>query len=166
MPRPNQPRSVDTEAHVARNIRREREQRGLTYERLAEKMTEAGCPMHGSAVYKIENSDPPRRITVNELVTFARVFGVALEDLLVPVEVAARREMLDAFKQWSALVAKRSAMLRELDEKLDEAAAQMRRAAAASDQAALSLRAELATRFGASSHWVDDLMTDLTGEES
>jgi len=97
MPRPNKPRDVPHEAHLARRIRAEREKRDLTYERLAEKMTEAGCSLQGSAIYKIENGDPPRRITVNEAMTFAQVFGVPLTTLMVPADIAASRE---ATKLW------------------------------------------------------------------
>lgn len=44
-------------------------------------MTDAGCPIQGSAIYKIEKADPPRRITVDELVAFATVFETSAVDL-------------------------------------------------------------------------------------
>lgn len=87
MARPNRPRSIEGESNLARRIQREREYRGLSYEALAKTMTDAGCSIQGSAIYKIEKGDPPRRITVDELVAFARVFDVEVENLLTPVEV-------------------------------------------------------------------------------
>lgn len=87
MARPNRPRSIEGESNLARRIQREREYRGLSYEALAKTMTDVGCSIQGSAIYKIEKGDPPRRITVDELVAFARVFDVEVEDLLTPVEV-------------------------------------------------------------------------------
>lgn len=87
MARPNRPRSIEGESNLAQRIQREREYRGLSYEALAKAMTDVGCSIQGSAIYKIEKGDPPRRITVDELVAFARVFDVEVEDLLTPVEV-------------------------------------------------------------------------------
>ncbi len=87
MARPNRPRSIKGESNLAQRIQREREYRGLSYEALAKAMTDAGCSIQGSAIYKIEKGDPPRRITVDELIALARVFEVDVEDLLTPVEV-------------------------------------------------------------------------------
>jgi transcriptional regulator with XRE-family HTH domain len=103
MSRPNKPRQVLHEAHAAQRIRIERERLDLSYERLAEKMTEAGCAMQGSAIFKIENGRPPRRITLDEAVTFSQVLGVKLHDLLVPPAVAASREALKLWHKWEGL---------------------------------------------------------------
>jgi hypothetical protein len=65
-------------------------------------MTKAGCPINGSGLYKIEKTDPPRRITVDELVALAEVFNVTVEDLLMPPEVAARRELVALFVDWNS----------------------------------------------------------------
>lgn len=86
MPRTNKPRSITSEANLARRIAHEREQRALSYEALAKLMTDAGCPVQGSAIYKIEKSEPPRRITVNELAALAEVFEVDVADLMRPIE--------------------------------------------------------------------------------
>ena len=56
-------------------------------------MTEAGCPINQSAVWKIENGDPPRRIVYDEALAFARVFEMSLVDLSVPPEIAANDEV-------------------------------------------------------------------------
>jgi transcriptional regulator with XRE-family HTH domain len=87
MPRPNPLRSIGGERNLARRIERERIARGLSYDALARRLTAAGCNIVGSAIYKIEKADPPRRITVDELVTLARVFETTVEDLLTPIEV-------------------------------------------------------------------------------
>jgi transcriptional regulator with XRE-family HTH domain len=83
----NPQRSIGGEANLARRIERERTARGLSYEALAKLLTTAGCSIQGSAIYKIEKADPPRRITVDELVGLARVFDTTIEDLLTPLEV-------------------------------------------------------------------------------
>jgi transcriptional regulator with XRE-family HTH domain len=87
MARPNRRRSIEGESNLARRVQREREYRGMSYEALAKAMTAAGCSIQASAIFKIEKGDPPRRITVDELVAFADVFEVEVADLLTPVEV-------------------------------------------------------------------------------
>lgn len=86
MPRPNGPRAIYSEVGLARRIAFERlgQKPPWSYEGLAKRMTDAGCAINASAIYKIEKSDPPRRITVDELVAFSAVFDVPIEDLLVP----------------------------------------------------------------------------------
>jgi transcriptional regulator with XRE-family HTH domain len=93
MPRPNPPRDVLAEDHLARRIAAEREARNWTYDGLAKRMTDVGCPMNQSAIYKIEQVTPRRRITVDELVAFSRVFAIPVEQLLLPPEVAVNEEV-------------------------------------------------------------------------
>lgn len=93
MPRQNPTRTVPFEAHVSANLSRERERAGLTYERLAERMTERGCPIQPSALHKIEKADPPRRITVNELMVIADVLGVKAFNLVDDPDHSIPREM-------------------------------------------------------------------------
>ena len=100
MPRPNRPRAVFAEEHLARRIAQEREHRGWTTEGLAKRMSDAGCAMTGSAVYKIEKGEPRRRIVVDELVAFARVFNVPVSELLLPPEVAADRDLAKLVQAW------------------------------------------------------------------
>lgn len=100
MPRPNRPRSVLAEEHLARRIAAERDRLKMTNDGLAERMTKAGCPMTGSAIFKIEKGEPRRRIVVDELVAFARVFGVTVEELLLPPGVAGRRQLAELVRAW------------------------------------------------------------------
>jgi transcriptional regulator with XRE-family HTH domain len=100
MPRPNKRRAVLAEVNLARRIALERDARGWTNDGLAKRLTDAGCAITGSAIFKIEKGDPPRRIVVDELVAFAKVFGVSLEELLLPPEVAARKELADLVVAW------------------------------------------------------------------
>lgn len=86
MPRPNPLRMVQNEANLAERIAYERERRGWTYEGTAKRMTEIGCTIQGSAIYKIEKAEPRRRISVDELVAFAAIFETTVEDLLLPVD--------------------------------------------------------------------------------
>lgn len=100
MPRPNQPRSIASEQGLARRIAHERESRGWSYDGLASRMTKIGCAIQSSAIYKIEKADPPRRITVDELVGFSEVFAVPVQHLLMPPEIAAKERLLDLLTEW------------------------------------------------------------------
>lgn len=91
MPRPNPPRAVSMERYLAQRIARERQERGWSYEVLATHMTQAGCPLDQSAIYKIERGDPPRRITVDELVGYCRSFGLTVSQMLDPSGEAEER---------------------------------------------------------------------------
>lgn len=102
MPKTNPGRSAYTEQALARRIAYEREQRGWSYQVLAKRMGDAGCPIDQSAVYKIEKHNPPRRITVDEPVAFSTVFGVSVADLLLPANVVAQAAVHDAINRISA----------------------------------------------------------------
>lgn len=87
MPRINGARSIEAERNVAQRIRIAREDRGWSPAQLAQRMTEAGCSISTSAIYKIEDAEKPRKITVDELVALGAVFDIDdLRDLLRPVE--------------------------------------------------------------------------------
>ena len=100
MPRPNKPRSIASERSLARRVAVERERRGWSYDGLASRMGQVGCAIQSSAIYKIEKSDPPRRITVDELVGFAEVFAIPVQHLLMPPEIAAKERLLDLLTDW------------------------------------------------------------------
>jgi transcriptional regulator with XRE-family HTH domain len=85
--RRNKPRSIGAEANLAERIRRERSKRGWPPSDLAKRMTSAGCSLTTSAVYKIEDREAPRRISVDELIALSQVLGTTVEDLLTPVDV-------------------------------------------------------------------------------
>lgn len=95
MPRPNPPRTVQGEINLARRIAYERERRSWTYEGIARRLTEVGCPIQGSAIYKIEKGQPRRRISVDEFVAFAEIFEIERDELLIPLELRAEHEALD-----------------------------------------------------------------------
>lgn len=82
MSRPNKQRSIGAEARLAVRITAEREARGWSPARLAEVMTEAGCSMSTSAIYKIEGGEPRRHISVDELVTLSAVWAIPVERLI------------------------------------------------------------------------------------
>lgn len=65
----------------------------MSYEGLASRMVGVGCPINASAIYKIEKADPPRRITVDELIGFSKVLNIQIEELLLPPEVVASQEL-------------------------------------------------------------------------
>jgi transcriptional regulator with XRE-family HTH domain len=81
------------EATVAQRIKFEREERDWSSAKLAQQMTEAGYPLNQSAIWRIENGDPPRRVNLEEAVGFAKVFGISLGDLITPVGDMATPEL-------------------------------------------------------------------------
>jgi transcriptional regulator with XRE-family HTH domain len=114
MPRANLGRSIDSEANLAKRIAYERRRRHLSYEGLASLMTAHGCAIQGSAIYKIEKGDPPRRVTVDELVALARVFDVKIDELhelLKPMELIEKEyaeelinDLNETLDTWSSLL--------------------------------------------------------------
>jgi transcriptional regulator with XRE-family HTH domain len=118
MPRVNHDRTLTHERIVAERVAVERSARGWSYEKLARRMTEVGYPIHPSAVFKVERGDPPRRITVDDLVGFAAAFGVTVEYLLTPavaqsgsVDIAV--QVADARADLVAAVAKLDAVMEQ-----------------------------------------------------
>src|SRR5262249_48319270 len=79
----------------------------LSYEALAKLMTEEGCSIAGSAIFRIEKGNPPRHINVDELFTFAKVFDTTVDDLLAPVELKRKKRAQElaekALQVWNAL---------------------------------------------------------------
>jgi hypothetical protein len=112
MPRANPGRSIASEANLAKRIAYERRRRHLSYEALASLMTDQGCAIQGSAIYKIEKADPPRRVTVDELVALKGAFGVKTTDeLLKPMELIEKEyaeelitELNEMFHAWPRLI--------------------------------------------------------------
>lgn len=102
MPRPNKPRHIGGEASLAERVAFERESRGWSYEGLALRMEKVGCPINASAIYKIERADPPRRVTADEFIGFSRVFGIALDDLLVPAAAVKQDRLIKGLDNLSA----------------------------------------------------------------
>jgi transcriptional regulator with XRE-family HTH domain len=118
MPPRNPTRLLTSESALAQRIAYERERRGWSYEGLARRMTAAGCPINQSALYKIEKGTkgkngepgPPRRITVDELLGFSRVFEQSIESLLLPTAAALSEEFAQLLHDWDdAAVEARSA---------------------------------------------------------
>jgi transcriptional regulator with XRE-family HTH domain len=101
MPRPNRHRTLGSERTLAQRLAFEREERGWTYEALAKRMDTVGCPIQPSALYKIEKADPPRRVTVDELVALANVFGHPIEEMLLPVALVNDKRARNLVRSWA-----------------------------------------------------------------
>ncbi len=122
MPPSNPNRTIDDEDNLARRIRYERGLRGWSYEHLAQRLTSAGCAIQGSAIYKIEKAQPRRRVTVNELVAFARVFNLDAGNLLKPVDLLGDREAEKLTDRWLALQTQITSDIARADELADQLA--------------------------------------------
>lgn len=117
MPKPNENRTIEWERILARRIKQEREERGWTMERLAQRMTDAGCQMQKSAIAKIESpaaGEKPRRISLDEAVTFANVLGASLSSLLVDPGVLASREAVRLWAKYEKVNERYLALQHEL----------------------------------------------------
>ena len=93
-----------SEGNVAARVALEREVRGWSTTELAERVTRAGVKMNQTAVWRIENGTPRRRINLDEALAFARVFELPLEELMSPplegLDIDGRRlvqEAVEAF---------------------------------------------------------------------
>jgi len=100
MPPRNLRRSFSSEVELALRVAYERELRGMTYEGLAKRMTDTGCAINQSGIYKIEKGKPPRRITVDELVAFAMVFETTVDRLLLPRWIAEDAAAAQLYGTW------------------------------------------------------------------
>ena len=69
-------------ADVGLRLARLRGERDWTYRELEEATENAGNRVSASTLWRIENGDPPPKISVNDLVTLCRVFDVTPDDIL------------------------------------------------------------------------------------
>ena len=114
VPRPNPGRVIGAEETFADRVRIERERRGWSYEATAQALTDAGCPVQSSAIYKIEKAENRRRITLDEAVAFARVFGASLDELLRPVDEARADRIRELIEQFTEVRIRSSVAAEEL----------------------------------------------------
>lgn len=114
MPRVNPLRSLANERNLARRIQFERARRGMSYDGLAKRMAAAGVPIQSTAIFKIEKGDPPRRITVDELVGFAAVFDLTIDEMLLPMELVQNRRATELAEQYNRIADDLSDLFNEL----------------------------------------------------
>jgi len=69
---------------VIANVRRLRKQQGWTVQHLGDRMAAAGCPLKRSVLTNLEHGRRDN-ITIDELWAFAELFGLTVEELVVPV---------------------------------------------------------------------------------
>lgn len=166
MPPRNVGRSLYSEESVARRVAQERERRGWSYEGLAQRMTDAGCPINQSAIYKIERGTksrtgepgPPRRITVDELVAFSTVFDVPIGDLLLPPDLVAQEEARGLIDAWARSWAAADRARQDAQDALDALLVHL---AANSDR---GLNEAVLTHFRKIFDWRDDADDDPDGD--
>lgn len=85
-----------SEENVALRVAWEMQRRSWSQERMAQELTNAGCPTHQSAISKIVNPKPGvsrRAISVAEAIAMAKVFDVPLAELPLPPEAAEGRDL-------------------------------------------------------------------------
>jgi hypothetical protein len=82
MPKARRLPTIYAEQTAVRRLAEARESRAIPIRRIAELLAEEGCPMHASAVSDTLNGS--RRLSVDELVAFARVLQLSLTELVDP----------------------------------------------------------------------------------
>ncbi|MGW8451015.1 helix-turn-helix transcriptional regulator [Streptomyces niveus] len=76
-----------SEGNTAARVALEREVSGWSTIELAERVTKAGVKMNQTAIWRIENGEPRRRINLDEALALSRVFDLPLEELMsLPLE--------------------------------------------------------------------------------
>lgn len=100
MPPPNPGRVIDAESTIAKRVKIEREQRDWSLEATAQAMTAVGCPIHSTAILKIERTDSRRRIQGDEIAAFARVFGLEVGDLFRSIEEVETETLRARYDEW------------------------------------------------------------------
>lgn len=116
MPKAMTDRNPFGERFVAQRVAMERGRRGWTLEALATRMTAADCKMHPSTLHKIEKGDPPRKITVTELLAFSRVFEMPLAELVADPDVYLPRHIFGLVERAARLEQKRMRIEEEAGE--------------------------------------------------
>ncbi len=108
------------ENNVAERIKLEREIRGWSTQKLAERMAEVGHPVNQSAIWRIESGKPRRRVNLDEALGFSKVFDIPLDDLTGPPghvsNAQVRRLVGEYVERWKEWRAARKPMDRARDE--------------------------------------------------
>lgn len=76
----------------------QRHEGGWTLETTARRLADVGCPLHSSAVFKIERGQ--RRIGVDELVAFSKILDISVDELLSPVELVLDARATELVTAW------------------------------------------------------------------
>jgi transcriptional regulator with XRE-family HTH domain len=147
--RPNKPREVFAEDHLAARIAKERKAQTMSLEGLAKRMTDAGCAINQSAIFKIEQGQPRRRITVDELIGFARAFSMSVEDLLTAPELLASKQVAPLLDEQRRLIDRRREACQKIDQRLDEIRTELNLIGSKSPEATAFMRS-----------WLKDLTLD------
>lgn len=84
-----------SERYIADRVSDLRRQRGWSQDELVKQMRSRGCVMPQSAISKLEK--PPsggrRAVTVDEALAFAKVFGMSIEELVLPPDLLTRKHL-------------------------------------------------------------------------
>lgn len=91
---------------VAERVRAERERRGWSYRDLAAAMAQNGGSASKDTLQRIEYGNPRPKIGVDQLVTFAKVFDLTVEELLAPAAWVRQRRVDAMVRQVQAAAEK------------------------------------------------------------
>lgn len=120
VPKKTTPRLPGPDEWAAERIRHERELRNWSTAELARRVTDAGVPMRQQQIWQIESGEPPRKLSVGEAATIAKVLGLTIAGLLAPPDEVASRNLIElgrAFAVWRRDAGLLAARLREIDDR-------------------------------------------------
>jgi transcriptional regulator with XRE-family HTH domain len=114
MPRIDPERTLANERNLAKRVEYERDERGWSYAGLARRMSDQGLPMQKSTIFKIEQGNPPRRISLDEAIGFARIFNLKLDEMLMPMPQVLNRRAAELTRKYNRSLAALSDAVTEL----------------------------------------------------
>lgn len=127
MPPQNPGRVIDAESTIAQRVKLERERRGWSLESTAQRMTAVGCPIHSTAILKIERTGGRRRIQGDEIAAFAQVFDLEVGELFQPLDEVEAEALRARAAEWLRAIAEQQ----DADTRAQRALAEMLDAARA-----------------------------------
>lgn len=86
------------EDRVAKRIAHERTSRGWSYQGMSDVVGEFGVPMDKSSIQQVEKGS--RRVHVDELIAFANVFRLPIDQLVQDDDIVDTREVRATYKKW------------------------------------------------------------------
>jgi transcriptional regulator with XRE-family HTH domain len=125
VPKKTTPRVPGPDDWASARIRHERELRGWSTAELARRVTDAGVAMRQQQIWQVESGDPPRRLSVGEAATIAKVLGLTIAELLAPPQDVPNQNLLKLgqdFADWHRDAGLLAARLREIDERATQLA--------------------------------------------
>jgi transcriptional regulator with XRE-family HTH domain len=114
MPRVNTERSLDNERMVAARIAYERQQNDWSYQQTSNKLKRVGGSLGAAEIQKIEKEN--RRLSIDELVAFAKLFKLSPNEIMTPLELVLNKRAMEFVRKADHALEALAKSVRELIE--------------------------------------------------